>query len=926
MRIIAALAPTAAAGGTSSTLPDWEDVDVFAVNKEPARATSWSFPDARSAAACERAETPYWLSLNGDWKFCWVGKPADRPAAFVEEGFDDSVWASIPVPSCWEMRGYGVPIYTNIRYPFPADPPRIPHDYNPVGSYRTTFTVPGAWDGRRTILRFGGVYSAFYVWVNGRKVGYSEDSKDPAEFDVTPYLKPGGQNLLAVEVYKWCDGSYLEDQDMFRYGGIFREVGLFSVPEVEVRDFFARADLDARYEGATLTVTAKVRNRAESGEARPCSVEISLLDADGKAVGGSGGASPLASAPVAALAAGREAAVTLSAPVPAPRKWTAETPYLYTLVVTLRDEDGGVSEARSCRFGFRKVEWKNGVFTVNGVPVKIKGVNRHEHDPDTGRTVTRARMEQDLLLMKRNNVNAVRCSHYPNDPYWYDLCDRYGLYVIDEANVESHGMGYDLDKSLGNKPEWKAQHLDRTERMVQSQKNHPSIVMWSLGNEAGPGVNFEATSALVRSLDASRPVHYERMNEVADVVSVMYPTVEYVLAQGREKSDKPFFLCEYAHAMGNAMGNLKEYVDAFESSPRNMGGCIWDWVDQSLRKYTDEPVGPDGERRWYYAYGGDFDDQPNDGPFSCNGVVTSDRQETPKLREVKRVYQSVAVTAAGDASSGVLSVRNKFSFTNLSAFDVRWSLTEDGRTVQSGTLPAPDVAPLQTNSLAIPLMPVATPNPGAEYFLNVSFVTKADTPWATAGHSVAAAQVAVPAWSEPARPIAAKGIVAVTESGGKVTISGDGFSIGFDRATGRMDSLAYGGRETLSPTGGPRLNLYRALTDNDIWLRKPFFESGLSQLAHHVRAFRAETVEGGSAARVAVTLDVLGFKGAGFRQETAYTVLADGTVLMDNALTPIGDLPPLPKVGFTLFADGALDTLTWRGRGPGASYPDRKAH
>jgi Beta-galactosidase/beta-glucuronidase len=925
MRILAALALTAslsaAVPGGASALADWDNIDVFAVNKEPARATSWPFPDARSAASVDREKSPYWRSLNGQWKFHWAGRPADRPESFFAPEFDDASWASIPVPSCWEMQGYGVPVYTNIRYPFPANPPRTPHDYNPVGSYRTTFEVPREWNGRRTILRFGGVYSAFYVWVNGRKVGYSQDSKDPAEFDITPYLKPGEKNLLAVEVYKWCDGSYLEDQDMFRYGGIFREVGIFSVPQVEVRDFFARGDLDAAYKDGTLTVDVSVRNRGETAETNARAVEVALLDAEGKAVGG---AAPLASANVASVAAGQEARVTLTAPVAAPRRWTAETPNLYTLLVTLKDGKGNVADVRSCRVGFRKIEWKNGVFKVNGVPVKLKGANRHEHDPDTGRTVTRERMLQDILLMKRHNLNTVRCSHYPNDPYWYELCDRYGLYVVDEANIESHGMGYDLDRTLGNKPEWKAQHRDRTERMVQSQKNHPSVVMWSLGNEAGSGVNFEATAALIRSLDTSRPVHYERMNEVADVVSVMYPSVDYVLQQGRQTSNKPFFLCEYAHAMGNAVGNLKEYVDAFESSPRNMGGCIWDWVDQGLRKYTDEPVGPDGQRRWYYAYGGDFDDQPNDGPFACNGLVLPDRQVTPKLLEVKRVYQNVAITAT-NAAKGDLSVRNKFSFTDLSAFDVRWTLTEDGREVQSGTLAAPAVAPLSEGALTLPVKPVAAPKPGAEYFLNVAFVLKSDTPWAKKGHAIAEAQVPVSAWSAPAKPLSLAGSVAVKDAGGRVTLSGDGFSVTFDRATGRMDSLVYGGKERLSPAGGPRLNVYRALTDNDIWMRRAFFESGLSELRHHVTDFTV-TPLGTQAARVSVTLNVLGFKGTGYRQKTDYTVLADGTVVMDNDLTPLGTLPALPKLGFTLFANGALDNLTWLGRGPDESYPDRREH
>ncbi|MBM3298046.1 MAG: beta-galactosidase, partial [Candidatus Aminicenantes bacterium] len=581
--------------------PDWENPLVFGINKEPPRATSLPYPDLPSALAGGRDRTPYVLLLNGDWKFHWVGRPADRPEDFYRPDFDDSGWDSIPVPSCWETRGYGIPIYTNVAYPFPADPPRIPHEYNPVGSYRTEFEVPAEWEGRRVFIHFGGVYSAFYLWVNGAHVGYSQESKTPAEFDITPFLR-AGENLLAVEAYRWSDGSYLEDQDMFRFGGIFRDVFLTAEPGVCLRDFFVRCDLDAGYRSADLRLTLRVKN--SSRETSPLLVlKTHLFDPDGRPVrlqtqaisgdpasrtpaGRPLGGRALPASPLGPVPPGEEAVFDLEARVRNPLKWTAETPALYRLALVLEDGAGRTLDARACDFGFREVELKEGRLLINGVPVKLRGVNRHEHDPDHGRTLSAERMVQDIELMKRHNINTVRTSHYPNDPLWYELCDRYGMYLIDEANIESHGMGYGA-KSLGHAPEWKAAHLDRVRRMVERDKNHASVIIWSLGNEAGPGENFRAAAALVRELDPTRPIHYERMNEVADMDSVMYPSVDALRKIAGENPDRAYFICEYAHAMGNACGNLNEYWEIVESSPRIIGACIWDWVDQALRKASD---------------------------------------------------------------------------------------------------------------------------------------------------------------------------------------------------------------------------------------------------------------------------------------------------------------------------------------------------
>lgn len=927
--------------GVGEDPPDWENPLVFGVNKEPPRATSLPYPDVPSALAGGRERTPWVKLLNGDWKFHWVGRPADRPRDFFRSDFDDSGWETIPVPSCWETRGYGIPIYTNVAYPFPADPPRIPHEYNPIGSYRTEFVIPDSWSGRRIFIRFGGVYSAFYVWVNGAKIGYSQESKTPAEFDLTPFLEPGS-NLLAVEVYRWSDGSYLEDQDMFRFGGIFRDVYLTAEPEVFLRDFFARCDLDANYRDADLRLTAHIKNSSQEispllvlkthlydPHGRP--VRLQTISADpaaripsGRSVGGRG----LPVSPLGPVPPGEEKSLDLKARIRNPLKWTAETPNLYRLVLALEDGAGRAVDVRSCDFGFREVELKGGRLLINGRAVKLRGVNRHEHDPDHGRTLSAERMVQDVELIKRHNINAVRTSHYPNDPLWYELCDRYGIYLIDEANIESHGMGYGA-QSLGHAPEWKEAHLDRVRRMVERDKNHPSILIWSLGNEAGPGENFLASSALVRKLDPTRPIHYERMNEAADMDSVMYPSVEALRKAAGENPGRPFFICEYAHAMGNACGNLEEYWEVIDSSPRIIGACVWDWVDQALRKTSDEPPGPDGKKQWFYAYGGDFDDTPNDGNFCCNGLVLPDRQVTPKLLEVKKVYQPVAV-APVDLASGTIRVKNKLAFVNLDRYDGFWTLAEDGRAAAEGSFGPLDVRPGGSAVVRLPLKPFPK-KAGAEYFLRVSFHERAKTPYAEAGHEVAWEQMAVPGASPAERkPVSAseRPPLSLTEAGDLVEVKGRDFQAVFNRTAGTLLSLDYGPLRVIAPAedaaNGPRLNVFRAPTDNDVWMAKKWGDSGLSRLRRTVRFFEARRVDE-STVRVETVVDHVGFKGSGLRHACIWTAGGDGSLLLENVFSPIGSLPPLYKLGLVMTVSGGLENMAWFGRGPGESYPDRKS-
>jgi beta-galactosidase len=570
--------------------PDWENPQVFGIGKEEPHTTLMVYPDVQTALQGDCERSPYFRSLNGTWKFHWSADPASRPENFYQVRYNDSPWDEIPVPSNWQMHGYGIPLYTNMTYPFQKDPPRVmgdpPQNYtnfkwrNQVGSYRRTFALPDGWKNRKVFMQFDGVDSAFYLWINGRKVGYSQGSRTPAIFNITPYLQEGN-NLLAAEVYQNCDGSYLEDQDFWRLSGIFRDVYLWSVADLHIRDFFVKTDLDEQYRDATMKVEVDLVN--DNNQAQRCGLEVQLFDNRGVKTAA-------IKTDSIAIPANNKTSLAPSIKLSNPAKWTAETPNLYKLVLILTAENGNVIETTSHNVGFRKIEIKNGQLLVNGKAIYMKGVNRHEHDPETGHAVSMASMVQDITLMKQFNINTVRTSHYPDDPRWYDLCDRYGLYVIDEANIESHGMGYGRE-TLARVPAWKQAHLDRTIRMVERDKNHPSIILWSLGNEAGDGSNFTATSNWIRQRDPSRPVHYERAGsgENTDVVCWMYPSIQRMVNYAKSNPAKPLILCEYAHAMGNSVGNLQDYWDAIEEYPALQGGSIWDWVDQGLWK--DVPTG-----------------------------------------------------------------------------------------------------------------------------------------------------------------------------------------------------------------------------------------------------------------------------------------------------------------------------------------------
>ncbi len=766
-----AIAASSVAGAAA---PDWENQTIIGRNKEKPRATAFPFPTPTAAVnslvwtrprdiRTKRRASPWVRSLNGRWRFHWAPDPAHCPKNFYRPDFDDRAWPLIPVPSNWQTQGFGTPIYTNARYPHPRNPPFImtpvPKWYtaykarNPVGAYRTVFTVPTEWKGRRIFVHFDGVDSAFYLWINGKKVGYSQGSRTPAEFDITRFVAPG-KNHLAAKVFRWCDGSYLEDQDMWRLSGIFRDVYLVSFPPVYIRDFYAHCDFDPAYRNARLQVTVAVRNLGP-GPAAP-TLGIRLYDAKGAAVRNI--------APVRRrlypIPPEKESRTTVTIEAPHPRKWTAETPYLYKIALTLAGNAGAILQATACNFGFRKIEIHDQRVWINGRPVRFKGANRHEHDPIMGHAVPFDRDVQDIVLMKRFNLNTVRTCHYADQPVWYDLCDFFGLYVVDEANLESHGMGYGRE-SLAKRPSWQTAHVDREVRIVTRDRNHPCVTFWSLGNEAGAGPNFAAAAKAVRALDPTRPIHYERMNSVADIDSCMYPSVGGLERAGRSRSPKPFFMCEYAHAMGNAVGNLQEYWDVIQAHPRLIGGCIWDWVDQGLRKTTGKKKA-DGSPEWFWAYGGDYGDQPNSGNFCINGLILPDRTVTAKLHEVKKVYQSVHFRLGQVADSAVrVRLRNDYGFTNLAEFAGRWRLAADGTPLEHGTFRLPAVPPGKTIEISLPVHKPALA-PGNEVFLRVSLHRSRPTPWAEAGYEVASEQFRLPWTAPPAVPLNVSTMPALT--------------------------------------------------------------------------------------------------------------------------------------------------------------------
>ncbi|MEU5523684.1 glycoside hydrolase family 2 TIM barrel-domain containing protein [Streptomyces sp. NPDC047860] len=1134
--VLGALALSAPAGAVhaagrraaAAAPPEWNDFGVFRLGTEPPHTTLTPYADVRQALAGDRTRSPYRLSLDGDWKFAYADRPDDRDVDFHRTDTDDSDWETIPVPSVWQLHGHDFPIYLNITYPYwgpngrgeDPQPPAAPTRYNPVGQYRRTFTVPRDWRGRCTFLHFEGVKSAHYVWINGELAGYDEDSYTPSEYDITDLLKPG-TNQIAVEVYRYADGDWLEDQDMIRLSGIFRSVHLYSTPAVHLRDFTLDTPLDDTYTDAELAVTASVRAYGDDGASGRYTVETQLYDARGHAVW----SRPLEqTADLGTAGAGEDVTVRASKAVPRPRLWSAEQPNLYTAVLRLRDPAGEVTETLSHRVGFREFAIKDGLMRINGEPVSFRGTNRHEMHPARGTALTREDLIADITLIKRLNINSVRTSHYPNNPLWYELADEYGLYLVDETNLETHGI---RSSYPGDHPEWTAACVARAQNMVHRDKNHPSVVIWSLGNEAGGGSTFIAMHDWIRSYDRTRVIQYEGDDRpgISDIRSEMYESPSRVEQRARDTADtRPYVMIEYSHAMGNSNGNFKKYWDVVRRHDVLQGGWIWDFVDQSLHtpvpartlltesgpsglrgeilatrgrhdrdrglsgitvferadsldltgsltleawitpdvtgyhqpiiakgdtqyalKQTDRRLeffihsagqwitanwqlpddwtgrehhiagvfdaeagtltlyadgavratrttdrrpssntaplalasdadhqtrefsgtirrarvyarpltaaelasdargpGDDGVRFWFdaatvrtetkrpreksfLAYGGDWGDNPNDGAFVADGIVTADRGHTGKAVEIKRVYQAIGAARTPGGGPGDVTLTNEHLFTGLRAFDGRWELVADGEVVRRGRLTRDqlDVPPRSGKEISLPVRLPENPDPGTEYFLQLSFTTRETTKWAKAGFEVARHQLPLDAASPAVTPVPLSRVPALRheDRDGDIRITGRDFSVTVDRSSATLTSYEANGTRLI--TSGPVPNFWRAPTDNDRGngqhLRNQTWrDAGARRKVTDVtvRPLDDRAIEIKVAGTLPTTVEST--------WSTTYTVFGNGEIKVDNTLRPgAANLPYIPEVGTLLFLPRRLDRLHYYGRGPEENHWDR---
>lgn len=881
----------------------WETQAINQINKLEPHAHFIPYATIEQARTEDKWQSPLLQSLNGIWKFNLAQNPSERPYWFFMDDFDTRGWKEIKVPANWELEGYDYPIYTNIKYPHKRTPPKIQEDYNPVGSYKRTFTIPENWNGKEVVMHIGAASSMVNVWVNEKYVGYSEDSKIPAEFNISQFLKKG-ENSLAIEIFRWCDGSYLEDQDFWRMSGITRDIYLVARAEQQVQDFRVIAGLDETYTNGVFSLNINVLNDGENAAA---TVVEAVLNDNGNPVQNF----------TKNLDAGQNN-VVFEAALPNVKLWSAEIPNLYELVITVKNGENVVEVIRQ-DVGFRTSEIKNGNLLVNGKYVYLKGANIHEHHDKNGHYQDKETMLLDIKLMKEHNLNAVRTSHYPEPELWYELCNKYGLYLIDEANIESHGMGYGKE-SLAKDSTWMGAHLYRTKNMFHRDKNQPSIIIWSLGNEAGNGVNFLATYDYLKSADLTRPVQYERadLDKNTDIFCPMYARMENMEEYAKTNPIRPLIQCEYAHAMGNSVGNLQDYWTLIEKYPALQGGFIWDWVDQGLVK-TDSV----GECFW--GYGGDFgpDTVPSDGNFCCNGLVSPDRSVKPQLLEVKKVYQYIGFKTV-DLKKGTIEIKNKYAFLNLSTFDFNWEIVGDGQVVKNGSFSDVNLEPGQTS--VEPFDNKFEPVAGVEYFLNVKAKLKNNWSLLEAGTELAAEQFALPVFvAVPVVNKAEFAAVNVQDNENSVTISGEGFAVAFDKKAGVMTSFKKGDAELLK--SGPVPNFWRAPTDND-------FGNGLNRRSRVWRtAGETRKVAGVAISQTAKNKVEVIFKFDLVNDsnrviasyQSGYTVFGSGDVLVDNSFKMTKeDLPEIVRMGMNLEMPRKYDQFIYLGRGPQESYWDRK--
>ena len=888
-------------------LPDWQNPQVLQINRESPRATLVPFGSRQTALAGDRGLSPYFRLLNGEWDFLYCEDGA-TPPDFEQPDFDGDEWDSIDVPSNWQMYGYDIPQYCNVQYPFPCDPPHVP-DNTPVGIYRRVFTLPEDWEDKQVFVNFDGVDSCFYVYVNGEMAGFSKVPHMPAEFDITDFVNPG-ENLIVVQVYKWSDGSYLEDQDFWRLSGIFRDVYLLGVPKTTVRNVEVRTDLVNDYQDGVLDAHIDLRNYSE--EDRAVAIGVQLLRGkkliDERLV-------------EAALPCDGPTDAVVHFDVPGCARWTAETPELYTLLVTLTSDADTV--VQRIDVGFKKVEIRDQQLFVNGVSVKLRGVNRHDTHSELGHVTPMESLIEDIELMKQHNVNTVRTSHYPNDPRWLKLCDEYGLYVIDEADLECHGMciasgedgknAWDLDSSwqlLSNGDDWTAAYVDRAERMVGRDKNHASIIIWSLGNESGYGKNHAAMKARILEMDDTRPIHYEGDKQLitTDISSTMYPRMDKLEEEGRSADPHPFFMCEYAHAMGLGPGSLKEYWETIYAHKRLIGGCVWEWVDHGML-CVDE----DGNE--YYAYGGDFGDTPNDSNFCVDALNYPDRTPHTGLIELKKAYEPVKFALDGNR----LTICNLLAFRTLDDLNAVWAVTRDGVQLERGRLDLSGVAPYGEKTVEVPF---EMPEDG-DCFLEISVTEAFETMWAPAGHEVTFEQIPLKTPSNVlCMPMDCMPDLLLDAPDGAAVIYGEDFEIIFDERTGEMVSWEKSGVELLSTA--PHFNAWRAPIDNDVHQKEKWAKLGLDKLQARLENFRAEQLNE-KAVRVTVTqVHAAYVRRPVIRTEITYTIYGSGDVRVNVQFMPLRQLTWLPKLGVQLAMPLKFDRVMWFGRGAHENYPDMK--
>ena len=904
-------------GLNAQSAPHWEDPEVVSINKEAPRASFFAFESLALAEANDMSKSQRYLGLNGDWFFNYAENQAKRPQDFYKMDFKHDAWKTIKVPSNWELQGYGFPIYTNIEYPFAdrrapltdmgnqPNPPKVPRDYNPVGSYIRYFDLPSNWEGQSVFIHIGAAQSALYLWINGALVGYSQDSKTPAQFDVTPFAKKGN-NKVAIEVYTWSDGSYLECQDFWRISGITRDVYLYATPKDRVRDFFVHTGLANQYKDGKFDIEIEMNKSLETAT----EVEVILKDGDAVLMDFKG-----------EVTGSGTRVISFSKYLPEIKTWSAEQPYLYTYQIITKS-GGKILEVIQRKAGFRSSEIKFGQLLVNGKPIYIKGVNIHEHHPVNGHVVDEETMRKDLTVMKMHNINTVRTSHYPQPERWYELCDEYGMYLIDEANIESHGMGYGKE-SLAKDPKWLTAHMDRTQRCVERDKNHASIIIWSLGNEAGNGINFYETYKWVKDRDPSRPIQYERseLEWNTDIFAPMYMSMEGMERYAKTNPYRPLIQCEYAHAMGNSVGNLQDYWDVIEKYPSLQGGCIWDWVDQGLlTKHADGNM--------YYAYGGDFGPKgvPSDGNFCLNGLVFPDRSIHPALLEVKKVYQNAGFQI--DPSHKKLTITNKFFFRDLKGQTIKWRILEEGHMVSSGEYILPGLQPQDQMMLDIPAF---TKKPGKEYFLQCELVQTGQDLLVPDKHVMASEEFQLSDYDFEMDLInkESKNTLTVVQKNNLIEITGKDISIQFDPTSGVMTSYTYK-KQALIQTG-VKPNFWRAPIDNDYgnemqnWAAKWKEASQISSAKSVSVVIDGVEFSGNKTKGKRIIIDVAYYvKGANATSEMTYTIYDSGEIEVESKLDKVAsDLPVIPRFGTKLVLNPALSEVNYYGRGPHENYWDR---